>query len=136
MDNEMNATIAWAVDALKAIGENTVGTAAYSEALMEAPEEVSCFYEDVLMCEVYTCINDDLGIYLEPSTQAGCGTVQAYPSSNCRWTIGRDTYDFGEEIKLAMGILNELVCETATEQEFVISMVDAIKRLLVLTPKV
>lgn len=136
MANEMNAIIAWAIDTLKEIGENTVGTAAYSEALMKAPEEVSCFYEDVLMCEVYTVINDDLGIYLEPSTQAGCGTVQAYPSNNCKWAIGRDTYDFGEEIKLAMRILSELVCETATEEEFVTSMVDAIKGLLILSPKV
>lgn len=136
MDNEMNATIAWAVDALKEIGENIIGTEPYSTALMEAPEEVSCFYEDVLMCEVYTCINDDFGIYLEPITQAGFGTVHAYPSQNCRWTIGCDTYDFGEEIKIAMRILSELMCETATEEEFVTSMVDAIKGLLILAPKV
>ena len=136
MANEMNAIIAWAVDALKEIGENTTGTEAYSTALMEAPEEVSCFYEDVLMCEVYTRINDDFGIFLEPSTQAGFGTVHAYPSHNCRWKIGCDNYDFGEEIKLAMRILSELVCETATEEEFVTSMVDAIKGLLILSPKV
>lgn len=135
MNYEMNYAISWAVDALKEIGENTVGTAAYSEALMEAPEEVSCFYEDVLMCEVYTCINDDLGIYLEPSTQACCGQVNAFPHSDCKWTISRDVYDFGEEIKLAMNILSELQCETATQEEFVISMVDAIKELLVLSPK-
>lgn len=135
MDNEMNATIAWAVDALKEIGENPSGTEAYSIALMEAPEEVNCFYEDVLMCEVYTRINDELGIYLEPSTQASCGQVNAFPSSDCRWTISRDVYDFGEEIKLAMNILSQLQCETATQEEFVISMVDAIKDLLVLSPK-
>jgi hypothetical protein len=31
--------------------------------------------------------------------------------------------------------LSELQCETATQEEFVISMVDAIKELLVLSPK-
>lgn len=135
MNDEMNSAISWAVDALREIGENTIGTEAYSTALMEAPEEVSCFYEDVLMCEVYTCINDDFGIYLEPSTQAGFGTVHAYPSHNCKWKIGCDNYDFGEEIKLAMNIISQLQCETATQEEFVISMVDAIKELLVLSPK-
>lgn len=135
MNDEMNSAISWAVDALKEIGENTIGTEAYSTALMEAPEEVGCFYEEVLMCEVYTRINDDLGIYLEPSTQACCGQVNAFPNSDCKWTISRDVYDFGEEIKLAMNILSELQCETATQEEFVISMVDAIKELLVLSPK-
>jgi hypothetical protein len=135
MDTEMSASIVWAINALKEIGEEVIGTEEYSQALLEAPDEVGCFYEEVLMCEVYTRINDDLGIYLEPSTQSCFGRVDAYPNSDCEWTIGRGTYDFGEEIKLAMGILSELQCETATQEEFVISMVDAIKELLVLSPK-
>ena len=135
MDTEMSVAIVWAINALKEIGNEVVGTDAYSMALLEAPDEVGCFYEEVLMCEVYTRINNDLGIYLEPSTQACCGQVNAFPNSDCKWTISRDVYDFGEEIKLAMNILSELQCETATQEEFVISMVDAIKELLVLSPK-
>lgn len=135
MDTDMSVAICWAANALKEIGEEVIGTEEYSQALLEAPDDVACFYEEELMCDVYTAIEEDYGILLEPNTQSCFGRVDAYPNADCKWNIGRDTYDFGLEIKAAMNILKELQCETATKEEFVTSMVDAIKELLMLTPK-
>lgn len=134
MNEKMNAAIKWAQDTLAEIGEVN-GTEEYSHALLEAPDEVACFYEEDLMCDVYTAIEEDLGIFLEPSTQACFGRVDAYPNSDCKYIVGKSTYDFGEEIKRAMFILKELSCETATSEEFVTSMIDAIKDLLELKEK-
>lgn len=134
MNERMNAAIKWAQDTLAEIGEVN-DTEEYSRALLEAPDEVACFYEEELMCDVYTAIEEDFGIFLEPSTQACFGRVDAYPNSDCKYTVGKGTYDFGEEIKRAMFILKELGCETATPEEFVTSMVDTIKDLLELKEK-
>ena len=40
MDTEMSVAIVWAINALKEIGEGVIGTEEYSQALLEAPDEV------------------------------------------------------------------------------------------------
>ena len=129
MDARMSVAITWASTALEEIGE-CIGTEEYSRALLESPDEVGIFFEEELMCEVYTRIEQDFGIFLEPSTQACFGTVTAFRNEDCKWTLGRDVYDFGEEIKRAMEILSNLDNETATVEDFVSQMVNAIKELL------
>jgi hypothetical protein len=59
------------------------------------PEKQSMYYEEDLMCDVYTMFEEKWGIELIPSTQCGIGSVDV-------WKDSREvsSYDFGRETEL------------------------------------
>ena len=68
----------------------------------ESDSEASCFYEEQLMCELYTHIEENYGYELIPSVQMGRGCVDAYKDG--QW-VGK--YDFAEETDMMRRILGD-----------------------------
>jgi hypothetical protein len=68
------------------------------------PEEEDTYYEEDLMCDVYSLFEEKWGIELVPSTQCGMGSVDVYRDG--RWI---SSYDFETE--------TERMLEAAIEEE-------------------